>query len=73
MDKLDFAFRKYSLNEDHLTKLGFKQAFVFVTGLEPSKEDMRVVKEYLQGDFRVNQEDFTRIMGLYIKQLQDKP
>jgi hypothetical protein len=69
MDKLDFAFRKYSQNGDHLTKLAFKQAFVFLTGLEPSKEDMRVVKEYLNGEFRVNLADFTRIMGLYLRQL----
>ena len=69
MDKLEFAFRKYSAGEEHMSKLGFKQAFVFVTGLEPSKEDLRVVKEYLQGDFRVNLQDFTRIMGLYLKQL----
>ncbi len=57
LKKVELAFRKYAEEGETLTKLGYRQAFVFVTGLEPSKEDLKVVREYLKAsgitEFRV--------------------
>ena len=76
LKKVEVAFRKYSEDGEALSKLGYRQAFVFVTGLEPSKEDLKVVREYLRAsgvsDFRVELQDFERVMQLYIKQLSSQ-
>lgn len=53
-----------------MTKLGFKQAFVFLTGMIPTKEDMKVIKSYLEAsgvkEFVVQYPDFVKIMTLYL-------
>ena len=46
---LERAFRKYDADQKgYLTKLEFKCAFIFLTGLQPSKQDMQVVKQYME-------------------------
>jgi Ca2+-binding EF-hand superfamily protein len=51
------TFSKYdSQQKGYLTKTEFKCAFIFATGLKPSKQDMQLVKEFLQatdGSFQI--------------------
>ena len=43
------AYRKYDADQKgYLTKLEFKCAFIFLTGLQPSKQDMQVIKQYME-------------------------
>jgi Ca2+-binding EF-hand superfamily protein len=46
---LERAFRKYDADQKgYLTKLEFKCAFIFLTGLQPSKQDMQVIRQYME-------------------------
>ncbi len=43
------SFFKYDADRKHyLTKLEFKCAFIYLTGMKPSKQDMQVIKEYVR-------------------------
>lgn len=43
------AFHKYDVDrKNYLTKLEFKCAFIYLTGMKPSKQDMQVIKEYVR-------------------------
>ena len=43
------VFAKYDTSQKgYLTKTEFKCAFIFVTGLKPSKQDMQVVRQFIQ-------------------------
>ncbi len=45
---LERAFIKYdSESKGYLNKLEFKCAFIFLTGMQPSKQDMQVIKNYV--------------------------
>ena len=79
------AFCKYDADrKNYLTKLEFKCAFIYLTGMKPSKQDMQVIKEYVrscsskqaddseQAEFRVESQEFDKIMALYIKQIESE-
>ena len=72
------AFFKYDADhKQYLTKLEFKCSFIYLTGMKPSKQDMQVIKEYVksttvlskkdQNEFRIEAQEFDKIMDLYIK------
>ena len=79
--KVERAFRKYDADQKgYLTKLEFKCAFIYLTGLQPSKQDMQVIKQYLEatqteaeramhGDFVMGLSEFQRVMDIYMKQI----
>ena len=48
--KIEAAFRKYEQG-GLLNKLQFKCAFIYLTGMSPSKQDMQLVKTYIASDF----------------------
>ena len=76
------AFYKYDADrKQYLTKLEFKCAFIYLTGMKPSKQDMQVIREYVTscsqsqqdndgGIFRVESQEFDKVMGLYINQIE---
>ncbi|TNV72146.1 hypothetical protein FGO68_gene3311 [Halteria grandinella] len=73
---IDLAFRKYSSSRSFLTKLEFKCAFIFLTGMKSSKQDIKAIADYIssaQGkqtaEFIVEYPEFEKIMGLYMEQI----
>lgn len=56
--KIELAFRRYSAGEDHLNKLQFQCSFVFLTGMKPSKQDLQVVRSYMESEGGVPRKDF---------------
>ena len=61
------AFRKYSHDGNRINKLNFKCAFIYLTGMKPSKQDMHVIASYIGGDsFIMGWADFEKIMTLYM-------
>ena len=75
---LDYAFRKYSNGSTSMSKLQFKCAFVYVTGMKPSKQDMQVVTSYMESTlppgqrrpFNMEWKEFEKVMGIYIQQIE---
>lgn len=71
--KLVNAFEKYTLDGKHLDKLRFKCAFIYLTGLSPTKDDMAVIRNFLGSEeFLMDSSQFSRIMGLYLQEIESK-
>ena len=83
---LERAFRKYDADQKgYLNKLEFKCAFIFLTGLQPSKQDMVVIRQYMESTktegermqgmgsaFLMGWGEFQRVMDIYMRQIDDK-
>ena len=64
---LQNAFKKYdSQNKGYLYKTEFKCAFIFLIGMRPNKDDMQVIKQFMNSnEFRMDYQTFVQIIELY--------